>query len=104
MKDVYSITEEALLISIRAVPGASKTCIAGIQENHLRVKIAAAPEDGKANAELCSFLAKLVGCSKKNVSLIHGEKSRLKTIAVPLKCREAFEGLLKEEREAGTSG
>jgi uncharacterized protein (TIGR00251 family) len=96
MGDVYRIAGERLLIAIRAAPGAPKTCIAGIRENKLRVKIAAAPEDGKANAELCSFLAGLLGCAKKEVSLVHGEKSRLKTIAVPLKCREALDGLVKE--------
>ncbi|MDR2096071.1 MAG: DUF167 domain-containing protein [Treponema sp.] len=98
MCDVYHIIGERLLITIKASPGASKTCVAGIWKNSLRVKIAAAPEDGKANAELCSFLAGLLGCAKKEVSLVHGEKLRLKTLAVPLTCREALDGLIKETK------
>lgn len=95
MSGVYRIAGERLLIAVKAAPGASKTCIAGIHGNSLRVKIAAAPEGGKANAELCSFMAALLGCAKKDVSLEHGGKSRLKTLAVPLACREALDSLVK---------
>jgi uncharacterized protein (TIGR00251 family) len=62
-----------------------------MQEDRLRVKIAAAPEDGKANAELCAFLAKTLGCPRKEVRLESGEKSRLKTVTLPLSAREKLE-------------
>lgn len=53
-----------------------------MREGRLRVKIAAAPEDGKANAALVSFLAETLGLAKKEISIIRGEKSRLKTAAI----------------------
>jgi uncharacterized protein YggU (UPF0235/DUF167 family) len=59
----------------------------------LRVRVAAAPEDGKANERLCSFLAKLLGCPKKDVRVLSGEKSRLKTLIFPLSCAEAAQRL-----------
>ncbi len=82
---------DLILIDIKVVPGSSKNGIAGIQGDRLRIRVAAAPEDGKANAELISFLSKLLGCPKKEITLISGEKSRLKTVAIP----GGFEDLIK---------
>jgi uncharacterized protein (TIGR00251 family) len=73
---------------VKALPGASASRILDTQGDRLRVKIAAAPEDGKANAELCAFLAKTLGCSKKEVRLESGERSRLKTLTLPLSVLE----------------
>jgi uncharacterized protein (TIGR00251 family) len=92
MDDFLRVTDGTLYLDIKAVPGASKTGFAGVKDKRLRVRIAAAPEDGKANAELISFLAKNLGCAKRDLRLVSGEKSRLKTIAMPpeyeLKFRE----------------
>jgi len=75
-------------IDLKVSPGASKSEITGFRENRLCVRIAAQPEDGKANACLCGFLAKVLGCAKRDVVLVKGEKSRLKTVAVPADCGE----------------
>jgi uncharacterized protein (TIGR00251 family) len=75
-------------IEVKAQPGASKTEAAGLKDGRLRVRLAAAPEDGKANAELCRFLAAALGCPRREVVLLRGEKSRLKTLSAPLSCRE----------------
>jgi uncharacterized protein (TIGR00251 family) len=83
MDDWFRITDGVMRIDIKAVPGASKTEIAGVKDKRLRVRIAAAPEDGRANAELCAFLAKILDCPKRDIRLEKGEKSRLKTIALP---------------------
>jgi uncharacterized protein YggU (UPF0235/DUF167 family) len=54
------------------------------------MKIAAAPEDGKANTALIAFLAKTLGCPKNQIRVFSGEKSRLKTIALPVSVKEAL--------------
>jgi uncharacterized protein (TIGR00251 family) len=92
----YRVVGDEIHIAIKALPGASKTEFAGVQEQRLRVRIASAPEDGKANAELIAFLAKNLGCPKKEVRLLRGEKSRIKTIAVPLAYRVQLERILEE--------
>jgi uncharacterized protein (TIGR00251 family) len=91
MGNYYHVTDDALHLYIKAVPGASKTEFAGIKDGRLRVRIAAAPEDGKANAELRAFLAKALGCVRRDIALISGEKSRLKTLALP----KGYEGNLR---------
>jgi len=92
MNNWFSIAENSIRIGIKAVPGASKTEIAGIRDNHLCIRVAATPEEGKANACLCEFLAKTLGCSKRDVAVIKGEKSRLKTVEVPV----SYEGRLRQ--------
>ena len=83
MESVFRISGGRLLVDIKAVPGASKTEAAGIRDGRLRIRIAAAPEDGKANGALVTFLAKELGCPKRDIAIVSGEKSRLKTAAVP---------------------
>jgi uncharacterized protein (TIGR00251 family) len=83
MEGFFRISGGRLLVDIKAVPGASKTEAAGIKDGRLRVRIAATPEDGKANSALTAFLAKELGCPKRDVAIVSGEKSRLKTAALP---------------------
>jgi uncharacterized protein (TIGR00251 family) len=88
-------TPGRILLDVKAVPGASKTEIAGVKDARLRIRIAAAPEDGKANGELVAFLAKTLGCAKRDVILQSGEKSRLKTISIPAECKEKIVAVLE---------
>jgi uncharacterized protein (TIGR00251 family) len=92
-----------LWLNVKAVPGSSKTELAGVKEGRLRIKVAAAPEDGKANDCLVAFLAKLLGCRKKEIVIKSGEKSRLKTIILPAECREKAASLLSAESGTATS-
>jgi uncharacterized protein (TIGR00251 family) len=88
MASCIRVSGDRIYLSVKAIPGASASRILDTQGDQLRVKIAAAPEDGKANAELCAFLAKTLGCPKKEVRLESGEKSRLKTVTLPLSVQE----------------
>ncbi|MDR3146561.1 MAG: DUF167 domain-containing protein [Treponema sp.] len=88
-----------LLLDLSVQPGASRSEPAGIRNGRLRVRIAAAPEDGKANGELKSWLSALLGCPKKDIVIKTGERSRLKTIALPPDLREKVEALLRGQGE-----
>jgi uncharacterized protein (TIGR00251 family) len=94
MKDCMRVSGDLIFLDLKVQPGASRSQMAGEQEGRLRVRIAAAPEDGKANAELRSFFAKVLGCPKKDIILQSGEKSRLKTISLPAAYGEKLSGLL----------
>jgi uncharacterized protein (TIGR00251 family) len=96
MNNCFRIDGDTLRLEIKAIPGASKTELAGIKDGRLRIRLAAAPEDGKANAEMLNFLSKTLGCPKRDLRLISGEKSRLKVIAIPVECRARVEGIVGE--------
>ena len=93
MEDFFRITKDSIHIDLKVSPGASKNEITGIRDNRLCIRIAAPPEEGKANACLCGLLAKTLGCAKRDVVLIKGEKSRLKTVAVPAEYVEKLRGI-----------
>jgi len=78
---------ESINIDLKITPGASKNEITGYKGKRLCIRIAAPPEDGKANECLCRFLAKVLGCTKNEVILIKGERSRFKTISIPEGCK-----------------
>ncbi|MDR0476279.1 MAG: DUF167 domain-containing protein [Treponema sp.] len=84
MKGLFHITNTAIYLDIKAIPGASRTELAGIKDGRLRVRVAAAPEKGRANAALCEFIAGILGCPKRELYIISGEKGRNKTLSIPL--------------------
>ena len=75
------------LMPVLAVPKASKSEIMGVVvdaegKTWLKVRVAAPPEDGKANKALLRFLAKLWGFPTGRLTLISGETSRHKLIRI----------------------
>ena len=75
-------SENGWTLSVRAQPGASKSEVAGLYGDALRVRLAAPANDGKANAELVKFLAGALGVPRNAVSLVRGHASRDKVVAV----------------------
>ncbi len=71
-----------LHLRLKVVPRSSKDSIAGLLGDRLKVTITAPPVDGKANAHLIRWFAKLCGVPKSSVEVIAGETSRNKTIAI----------------------
>jgi uncharacterized protein YggU (UPF0235/DUF167 family) len=48
----------------------------------LRVSVAAAPDDGRANAALCKLIARRVDVPRTRVTIVRGERSRDKVVRV----------------------
>jgi uncharacterized protein (TIGR00251 family) len=70
------------VLTLHVQPGARRTEAAGLHGDALRLRLAAPPVDGKANAELIRFLAEAFDVPRRSVSLISGETSRRKQVAV----------------------
>ncbi|MCC6341928.1 MAG: YggU family protein [Bryobacterales bacterium] len=72
-----------LILKIKVIPKSGRTEMAGeMADGALKVRVAAPPEKGKANAELCAFLAKHYGVPRNRVSIMSGETSPLKHIRI----------------------
>ena len=71
-------SKKGLIINLDVIPGSGRFKLAGINEwnNHLKVKVKAQPEKGKANSEIVKEFSKF--CSR--ATIIAGEKSRKKRI------------------------
>jgi uncharacterized protein (TIGR00251 family) len=72
----------ALVLALHVQPGASRTEVAGIHGTALKIRLAAPPVDGKANAELLRFLAHAFGVALRNVELVRGELARAKVVRI----------------------
>lgn len=71
-----------LLLNVYLQPRASRDQIVGLYGNELKVAITAPPIDGKANAHLSQFLAKIFKVPKSNIYLVKGELGRHKQIRI----------------------
>jgi uncharacterized protein YggU (UPF0235/DUF167 family) len=67
-----------VVIAVRAVPRAGRSGIAGVRAGSLLVRLAAAPVEGAANAELIEVLASALRIPKRQLSVIFGERGRNK--------------------------
>jgi uncharacterized protein len=68
--------------TVRVVPRAGRTAVAGVRGDALLVRLAAAPVDGAANEALITFLARLLDRPPRDLTLVSGQASRDKRIAV----------------------
>jgi uncharacterized protein (TIGR00251 family) len=87
-------TAEGVILSVKVVPGSSKTCLAGSIGSMLKVKVAAAPEKGKANECLIEYLSGLFGIRKNAVVILSGQTGPVKQIRMDGLASEAVHRLL----------
>lgn len=74
---------------------APKTQVIGWLGEAVKVKVHAPALEGKANEELCSFLAGSRGLSKRSVRLLQGDASRKKLVEIEgMSCEEVISILL----------
>lgn len=74
--------EGYFLLQLRVQPKASRNEIQRDEQWGYKIFLTAPPIDGEANEALRMFVSKKLGISKNCVSLVHGEKSRSKTIRI----------------------
>ena len=78
-------TDSGLAVFVRLTPKSSRDALEGVGatddgRSHIKARVRAAPEDGKANAALKKLLAKSFGIPASAVSLTSGATARLKTL------------------------
>jgi len=84
-----------LVLTVHAQPGAKRSEPAGLHGEALKLRLAARPVEGAANAELLAFLAESFGVAKRDVELIAGGQSRHKRVRVHGPERARAEALLR---------
>ncbi|MBI5938707.1 MAG: DUF167 domain-containing protein [Betaproteobacteria bacterium] len=74
-------------------PGASKSEWAGPHGDALKLRIQAPPVDGAANAAVLAFVATRLGLAGRELKLLRGDKTRRKTVWLPLTVEEVTKKL-----------
>jgi hypothetical protein len=82
------------VLPIRVTPRSAKPGIGGWRagadgREELEVRVAEAPADGAANEAVIKLLAKALGISRSELSIISGAASRHKRVAIPFELTEA---------------
>jgi len=73
---------DGVTLRLHIQPGAKKTEVTGLHGEALKIRLAAPPVDGKANACLIAFLAGRLGVAKAAISLVSGDTSRAKRVRI----------------------
>ena len=85
-------------LAVRLTPRAARNAIEGVAGAHLKARVRAVPEDGRANAALVELVAAELHVPKSTVSLAAGKTARLKTLHIAgdgAALQRKFEDLLK---------
>jgi len=75
-------TPDGIEISVRVIPRAGRSGIAGTRGGALLVRLTAPPVEGAANGELVEVLAEALGVPRRSVSIVGGERARQKRVRV----------------------
>ena len=81
-------------LRIHCQPRASQTEIVGLHGDALKVRLAAPPVEGQANAELCQFLARYFGVLRKEVQILSGKGARQKRVLIKGKTSQEIQDRL----------
>ena len=71
-----------VVIDVRVIPRAKRTELGGERDGAIVVRLAAPPVEGAANDALVTFLAETLDLPRRNISIVSGERSRNKRVAI----------------------
>lgn len=70
------------MLGVKVVPGSRREEIVGWLGERLKVKVAAPPEDGRANEAVCRLIATTLGVGVRTVSVVSGHSRPEKTLRI----------------------
>ena len=77
--DLYRVDgDDAVVLHVHVQPAAGRSALVGRHGTALKVRVAAAPEGGRANEACAELLAETFGLKRAQVELTSGPSSRAK--------------------------
>lgn len=77
-----SLHKDGVTVAVHAQPNAKTSAVVGIHGDALKIKVAARPEDGAANAALLAFVDTLLAAGRGRTSLVSGPTNRRKVLLI----------------------
>lgn len=78
----YRVDGDRIILALHIQPGAKRTELAGVHDGALKIRIAAPPVEGQANAKLLDFLKKAFDVPSSQVILKQGSGGRRKVVEI----------------------
>lgn len=75
-------TTDGIIFCVKLVPNSSFSKIVDYTDDYVRIKISAPPIENRANKELIDFCSDLFDVNKSKLSIISGEKSKIKKVLI----------------------
>lgn len=94
-RKIISIKPEKIKTFIKA--NSSKSEIAGLYQDRIKIKVKEIPQKGKANKELIRFLAKRLDIPKNSIEIISGLSSSFKTIKIQNPYKQSIKEILLDD-------
>ena len=91
----FVANDSKTILKLYVQPGASKNEFVGLYGDppRLKLKISAQPQDGEANAEVITFLAKTLKISKSKIKILKGHISKNKDVLIAMEAKEILKFL-----------
>jgi uncharacterized protein len=67
---------------VRAVTGASRAYVRGVENGELKVHVHAPPDKGRANEEIITVLSQFFGTNRSRIGIVRGFSSRSKQVII----------------------
>lgn len=93
-----------VVLSVHVQPGAGRSAATGRHGTSLKVRVAAPPQGGRANAACADLLAETFGLKPAQVELVSGEASRMKRFRLGPLDVDDFRRQLARVVEEGNAG
>lgn len=83
----FRTERNGVTLFVRLTPKSVRDAIEGVEKTddgrfHLKARVRAVPEDGKANAALVKLLAKRLGLAVRDITIAAGATARLKQVRI----------------------
>ncbi|THV11758.1 DUF167 domain-containing protein [Rhizobium rhizophilum] len=87
MTNPYRSREDHILLAVRLTPNGGRDAFDGVDVNgdghtHLKARVTAVPEKGKANKALISLLSKALKVPKTAITVVSGDTARQKILRI----------------------
>lgn len=83
MFDLNNLLKDNNYLRAKVIPNSNENKLVAIMDDQtVKIRIAAKPEKGKANKELIKFLAQTLNTSKEKIEIISGHTDPLKLIRI----------------------
>ena len=92
-------TTDAVTLSVRIQPRASKNELVRREDGGLKIRLTAPPVDGAANEALIRFLADTFSVARSQIEIISGHTSKNKIVSIEGVGKEDAERVLKMQKK-----
>jgi len=75
-------TATGIELDVRVIPRAKKSCLGGVRDGAVLIRLAAPPVENAANEALVSLLSDILHVPRRAIRIISGERARHKRVAI----------------------